>query len=96
MFNMLFTAAFTILGGVFVFSLSQLILKFLIEPIHEQRKAIGEILFGLVYYANSYANPGNNETKNSEKKHWKQRQMNSVVLVSFKVQHIPYVAITYL
>ncbi len=55
-----FTAALTVLGGVVVFTLSQLILAFLVEPLREQAKVIGEILFGLVYYAREYANPGTN------------------------------------
>lgn len=38
--------------------MSQLLQKFLVDPVHEQSKVIGEIFFGLVYYANFYANPG--------------------------------------
>ena len=52
------TSVLTIIGGVLVFSLSQIIQRFLLEPVHEQAKAIGEIFFGLIYYAPWYANPG--------------------------------------
>lgn len=52
------TSGLTIVGGVLVFTLGQLIQKFLLEPVHEQSKAIGEIDFGLTYYAQWYANPG--------------------------------------
>lgn len=52
-----FTSALTILGGVLIFAVTQLLQKFLLEPVHEQSKVIGEIFFGLVYYANRYANP---------------------------------------
>jgi len=62
-FDILLTSALTILGGVLVFSLSQIVLRFLVEPIHEQAKAIGEIFFGLVYYADRYANPGSGRTE---------------------------------
>ncbi len=52
------TSGLTIVGGVLVFTLGQLIQKFLLEPVHEQSKALGEIDFGLTYYAQWYANPG--------------------------------------
>lgn len=58
MSDALLTSSLTILGGVVVFSLSQIVQKFLIEPVHEQAKVIGEIFFGLVYYGDRYANPG--------------------------------------
>ncbi len=58
LFKIVLTSSLTVLGGVIVFSLGQLIQKFLIEPVHEQAKVIGEISFGLTYYACWYANPG--------------------------------------
>lgn len=58
LFKIVLTSSFTVLGGVVVFSLGQLIQKFLIDPVHEQAKVIGEISFGLTYYACWYANPG--------------------------------------
>lgn len=63
MLDALLTSALTILGGVLVFSLSQIVLKFLVEPVYEQAKTIGEILFGLVYYADHYANPNTGRTE---------------------------------
>jgi hypothetical protein len=45
------TAASTILGGVLVYVIGQLISKFLIEPTHELKKLIGEIRFNLAYHA---------------------------------------------
>lgn len=58
LFKIVLTSSLTIFGGVIVFSLSQLIQKFLIDPVHEQKKVIGEISFGLTYYAGWFANPG--------------------------------------
>lgn len=58
LFKIFITSALTIFGGVLVFAVTQLLQKFLLEPVHEQSKVIGEIFFGLVYYANRYANPG--------------------------------------
>ena len=52
------TFVLTIMGGVFVFVLGQISLKFFIEPIHELRSHIGKIADALIFYANVYANPG--------------------------------------
>ena len=51
------TSAFTVLGGVVVFVLGQVATKFFLEPIHEQSRAISEIIDSLIFYANLYANP---------------------------------------
>jgi hypothetical protein len=56
--NPFLTATLTILGGVIVYVLGQILLKFFIEPIHEQRKIIGEVADALIYYDNIYSNPG--------------------------------------
>ncbi|MEH2319524.1 hypothetical protein [Nostoc sp.] len=48
----------TIISGVFVFILGQLILKLIIEPIQEFRKTLADIAFALIEYANIYSNPG--------------------------------------
>lgn len=45
------TSALTIAGGVIVFVMGQLLSKFLIEPVHELRKAIGQVRFDLAYHA---------------------------------------------
>lgn len=39
--KILLTSSLTVLGGVLVFVTGQLIVKFLIEPIHELKKIIG-------------------------------------------------------
>lgn len=52
------TSAFTILGGLTVLVLGQIVIKFLVEPLHEQRKLIGETVDSLIFYANVYSNPG--------------------------------------
>ncbi|SFM36595.1 hypothetical protein [Nitrosomonas communis] len=45
------TAAFTIFGGMLVYVTGQLISKFLIDPTHELKKAIGEVRFNLAFHA---------------------------------------------
>ncbi len=52
------TSAITVAGGVIVLVIGQLTLRFFIEPIHDQAKAIGEIVYVLMFYADLYANPG--------------------------------------
>lgn len=44
--------ALTALAGVIVFVLGQVVQKWFIEPIQEQRKTIGEIANALIFYAN--------------------------------------------
>ena len=42
----------TVLSGVSVFVIGQLLVKFAIEPIHDYRKLCGEIADALIFYAN--------------------------------------------
>lgn len=46
------TAGFTALFGATVLVMGQIIIKFLIDPIHDLRKTIGEIAYNLVYLSN--------------------------------------------
>ena len=47
--NAVQTAALTIVGGVLIYVIGQLLMKFLIEPFHEFRKLLGEIASLLTY-----------------------------------------------
>ena len=44
--------AFTALGAVIVFVIGEIVVKFLIEPIQEQKKLIGEIAGSIIFYSN--------------------------------------------
>ncbi|OHB91290.1 MAG: hypothetical protein A3D89_05805 [Planctomycetes bacterium RIFCSPHIGHO2_02_FULL_52_58] len=57
LFKIVLTSSITVLSGILVFVGGQLIAKFFIEPIHEQRRLIGEIAHSLIFYANLYSNP---------------------------------------
>ena len=46
------TSAFTILGGIFVFVVGQVVVKFFLDPFQKYREVVGEIAHSLVYYAN--------------------------------------------
>ena len=68
-FKIFLTAGLTILGGVFVYVIGQIISKFMIEPIHEQKKIISEINDNLIFYANQFylyteVNPKAEEIRN--------------------------------
>ena len=47
------TSAFTVVGGVLVFVVGQIIIKFIIEPLHDQAKIIGDITSSLTLFANT-------------------------------------------
>lgn len=53
--KILLTALATVVGGVTVFTTGQVLTRFLIEPIHEQRKLVGSIADALLYYAHYLA-----------------------------------------
>jgi hypothetical protein len=51
-YKIILTSVLTIVGGVIVFVIGQMIVKFIIEPLNEQSKLIGEIANSLIFYAN--------------------------------------------
>jgi len=53
--DIILTAAVTVVSGVAVLTLGQVVTKFFIEPIHEQRKLVGSIADSLLYYAHHLA-----------------------------------------
>lgn len=52
------TMAFTVLGGVAVFVVGQVLLKVVLEPVQGLRMLIGEVADDLVFHSNVFANPG--------------------------------------
>ena len=52
--RILWTSGLTVIGGTLIFVVGQLLSRFVIEPIHEQRKLIGEIADAVIFYANAY------------------------------------------
>jgi hypothetical protein len=48
------TAALTVFAGFVVFVAGQSVQRFVLEPVQEQRKVIGEIAYALLFYANVY------------------------------------------
>ena len=52
------TVLVTVLSGVLTYIFGQLVMKLVIEPVHEMRKTIGLISHALVERANVIGNPG--------------------------------------
>jgi len=56
--RILLTSALTVLGGVSVYVLGQLVLHFFISPVADLRKGVGEVADVVIFYAHIYVNPG--------------------------------------
>jgi hypothetical protein len=52
------TVFLTVLSGVITFVLGQLIIKLLVDPVHDFRRTVADIALALIEHANVYANPG--------------------------------------
>jgi len=52
------TVFLTVFSGVITFVLGQLVIKLLVDPVQDFRKAVADIALALIEYANVYANPG--------------------------------------
>ena len=85
----------TVISGTLIFVIGQIILKFIIEPIHKQKEIIGGIADALIYYADVFSNPVfKDESKNSgigkkrEKGHEEFRKFASQIVS--KMSLIPY------
>jgi hypothetical protein len=55
--KILWTSAATICGGVIVYVIGQLLSKFLIEPMQDLKKAIGDTRFNLAFHAPTIRTP---------------------------------------
>ena len=53
-----FTVFFTVLSGVITFVVGQLVVKLVLDPVHDLKKTIGQISHTFVERANVIANPG--------------------------------------
>ena len=65
--KILITSGLTILGGVVVYVIGQLLSKFFIEPIYELRKTIGEVRFNLAFHAPTIHTPISRSKETSAK-----------------------------
>jgi hypothetical protein len=86
--KILLTSGFTIFGGVLIFTIGQMTSKFLIEPIHEQKRIIGEIADAIIYYANIYTSPGLSSKEEQDEASNKFRQL--ATFLQSKTHMIPF------
>ena len=62
-----------------MYALGQIISRFVIDPIHEQKKVIGEIADALVFYANYYSNPGTGSKEKMDEASERLRQLSALL-----------------
>lgn len=55
--KILITSVATVFGGLLIFTFGQLILKFIIEPIHALKKTLSEIQYALIFHAPAIQTP---------------------------------------
>ena len=83
--NVFFTNLVTILVGVVIFVIGQAVLKFVLEPMFEQRRVIGEVVNSVIFYAHVYANPGGSSKKAMDEAHQNLRHNSSELRASTHV-----------
>lgn len=67
--KILLTSSLTVFGAVLVFVIGQLLGKFVIEPIQDLKRLLGEIRFSLVFHAQAILTPvGNKESEDEAQK----------------------------
>lgn len=86
--KIVWTAAFTIFGGVLVYVIGQLLSKFLIDPTHELKKVIGEVRFNLAFYAPTIHTPIARTPERSDKAY--EALLKSSCELLAKVNAIPF------
>jgi len=82
------TSAVTIVGGLFVYIVGQLLSKSLIEPTHELKKTIGEVRFNLAFYAPIIHTPNSRNPRRSQEAY--EALMKSSCDLLARVNSIPF------
>jgi hypothetical protein len=81
------TSGLTIFGGLSVYVVGQLLSRFIIDPVHELRKTIGEVRFNLAFHAATIHTPIGRSKETSDKAH--EALMKSSCELIAKLQAIP-------
>lgn len=83
-----YTSSLTIITGVLVYVLGQIIIKFFVEPIYEQRKAIGDVLDMLIFYGIIYVNASNFDKQQHDEVAKAMREKSSLLRVrTYAIPH---------
>jgi hypothetical protein len=92
--RILWTSATTVLGGVLVFVVGQLVSRFAIEPWYEQRKVIGAIAEALLDYAHMFADSGDKPHPDAPAAATRLRRLSSELLSkSFAIPGYPVLSV---
>ena len=75
----------TILAGVTVFVLGQVLLKMVIDPVQKLKATLGEIAHALVYFASAYGNPGMVPAERASEAYEKLRALSSQLASDLRV-----------
>lgn len=86
------TAVLTIFGGVIVYVVGQLLSKFFIEPLHDLRKAIGEVRFNLAFHAATIHTPEGRSMDSSDEARVALSKNSCVLLANLHA--IPFYGVT--
>lgn len=84
-YRIFLTSSLTILGGVLVYVLGQLISKFYIDPVDKLRETMGELRDILIFYSNVYTNPGTAKNEMMDETSDKLRKMATLILSRFSL-----------
>lgn len=63
LWQIVLTSVFTIVGGVVIFVIGQLSVRFVIDPIHDLKHVLTEIQFALIYHAQALHTPAAGDEK---------------------------------
>lgn len=79
------TSTLTIIGGVLIYVIGQILMKFFIDPVHRLTGHIGRITDSLVFYANVYGNPGSLRIEETKKASDELRKLASQLMAKTTV-----------
>lgn len=78
--QIVYTSILTIIGGVLIFVIGQIILKFYIDPIQKLDECRGNICDALLFYRNIYLNPNSTNKRKMRETSKKIRELATELL----------------
>ena len=87
-YKIVLTAALTVIGGVLIFVIGQIISKFVLEPLQELKKLLGKTSYSLVYFAREIHTPVEGDTDKCKIASDEFRKLSSSINSS--VESIPF------
>jgi hypothetical protein len=81
------TAAVTVVGGVLIFVIGQLVSKFILEPLQDYKQLLGNVSYSLIYFAGEIHTPVPGDTERCQIAHDEIRKLAAGI--SSYVESIP-------